>query len=197
MNFIGDKMKHNIPAVLFAGGKSSRMGKDKTLLPFAGFNSMSEFQYERLSKLFNSVYISTKENKFDFTANLILDKYKESSPLVGIVSIFENIEEDSVFILSADAPFVTAEVIQSLIDNSDGYDAIIAKTQSGKQPLCGIYKRSVLEVAKKNMLDDNHRIGNVLKNVETKFVFFEDDSAFKNLNHPHEYEEALKLLEEQ
>jgi molybdopterin-guanine dinucleotide biosynthesis protein A len=187
-------MKHNMRAVLFAGGKSSRMGKDKTLLPFAGFNSMSEFQYQKLEKLFSKVYISTKENKFDFKANLILDKYSDSSPLVGIVSVFESIEENEVFILSADAPFVSADVIQTLIDNKEGYDAIIAKTASGRQPLCGIYKRSVLKIAKQNMQEDNHRIGNVLKDVKTKFVFFEDDSAFKNLNHPHEYEEALLLL---
>ena len=187
-------MKHTMPAVLFAGGKSSRMRTDKTLLPFAGFSSMSEFQYEKLSKLFRKVYISAKENKFDFYAELILDKYEDSSPLVGIVSIFESIDEDEIFILSADAPFVNAKVIQTLIDNKEGYDAIIAKSTSGRQPLCGIYKRKVLEIARNNMLNDNHRIGDVLKNVKTEFVFFENDSAFKNLNHPHEYEEALKLI---
>ncbi|SFZ97349.1 Molybdopterin-guanine dinucleotide biosynthesis protein MobA [hydrothermal vent metagenome] len=187
-------MKHPIPAIIFAGGKSSRMGRDKTLLPFAGFSSMSEFQYVKLSKLFNSVYISTKENKFDFSANLILDKYKESSPLVGIVSVFESLDDDVIFILSADAPFVDAEIIQKLIDNIDDNDAIIAKTEEGRQPLCGIYKRSVLDIARKNMMEDNHRIGNVLKNVKTKFVFFEKSEAFTNLNHPHEYEDALKVL---
>ena len=185
-------MKHKIPAILFAGGKSSRMGKDKTLLPFASYKTLSEFQYSRLKKIFEHVYISAKNNKFDFEADLILDRYKDSSPLVGIISVFETLAVDEVFILSVDAPFVDEKVISELLRHKAGHDAIIAETQSGKQPLCGIYKRSVLDVALKNLKEEDHRIGNILKNVATKFVFFEDDLAFANLNHPHEYDEALR-----
>jgi len=188
-------MKYNIPAILFAGGQSSRMGKDKALLPFAGYSTLSEYQYERLNKLFTTVYISAKENKFNFEAPLIKDRYKASSPLVGIVSLFETLDADEVFILSVDAPFVTKEVISKLLKNREGYDAIIAKTKSGRQPLCGIYKRSVLAIALKYLKEDEHRLGTVLNNVDTKFVFFEDDSVFTNMNHPHEYEEALKSLD--
>ena len=188
-------MKYNIPAILFAGGQSSRMGKDKALLPFAGYPTLSQYQYERLNRLFEAVYISTKENKFNFEAPLIPDKYEASSPLVGIVSVFETLDADEVFILSVDAPFVTAEVISELVKNAEGHDAIIAKTKSGRQPLCGIYKRSVLDIALKFLKQDEHRLGSVLNNVDTKFVFFEDDAAFTNLNHPHEYEEALKSLD--
>jgi len=185
-------MKYNIPVILFAGGQSSRMGKDNASLPFAGYSTLSELQYERLNKLFKTVYISAKENKFNFEVLLIPDRYEASSPLVGIVSVFETLDADEVFILSVDAPFVTAEVISKLLKNRGGHDAIIAKTKSGRQPLCGIYKRSVLDIALKYLNQDHHRLGTVLNDVDTKFVFFEDDSAFTNLNHPHEYEEALK-----
>ena len=55
-------------AVILAGGKSSRMQQDKALLPFGEVNSLAEFQYRRLSKIFSKVYISSKYNKFDFNA---------------------------------------------------------------------------------------------------------------------------------
>jgi molybdopterin-guanine dinucleotide biosynthesis protein A len=130
-------MKYNIPLVIFAGGKSSRMGQDKALLPFGGYNTLSEFQQVRLSKLFKKVYISAKENKFDF----------DNSPLVGIISIFETLKVDKVFILSVDAPFVNKEVIDKLINSNNRFDAVVAKSKSGVQPLCGVYKRSVLPIA--------------------------------------------------
>jgi len=187
-------MKYNIPAVLFAGGKSSRMGRDKALLPFAEYTSLSQYQYQRLSTLFHSVYLSAKENKFDFDASVIFDNYTQSSPLVGIVTLFETLEADEVFILSVDAPFVNKEVIDTLMKSKDGVDAVIARSKSGKQPLCGIYKRSLFTAAKENLLLDNHRIGNLLKNVQTRYVDFEEDALFLNLNHPHEYEEALNIL---
>ena len=58
-------------AVILAGGKSSRMKQDKALLPFGDTNSLAEFQYRRLSKIFSKVYISSKNNKFDFDVNII------------------------------------------------------------------------------------------------------------------------------
>jgi len=64
----------NIPCVIFAGGKSSRMGENKALLPFAGFETLTEYQYTRLSKIFSSVYISCKDKSiFSFDANFIED----------------------------------------------------------------------------------------------------------------------------
>jgi len=187
-------MKYDIPAVLFAGGQSSRMGIDKTLLPFAGYRSLSEFQHVRLSKLFQAVYISAKNNKFDFQSHLIKDLYEVASPLAGIISVFESLDADEVFILSADAPFVDEKVIDMLMRNRENHDAIIARTTSGQQPLCGIYRRSVLPVAQENFKADEHRIGNLLNRVDTKFVFFEDEAAFSNLNHPHEYAEAVTRI---
>ena len=181
----------NIPAILFAGGKSSRMGRDKALLPFGKYSTLSEYQYRRLKTLFKEVYIAAKDDKFDFDAEIIYDRYEESSPLVGIVSVFETLPNDKVFILSVDAPFVDASVMEKLIKESEGYDAVIAKTKSGRQPLCGVYSRAVLDVALDNISKGDHRIGNVLKCVETHFVFFEEDALFANLNHPHEYQEAL------
>ncbi len=187
-------MKHTIPAVIFAGGKSSRMGKDKSLLPFAGHNTLSEFQYNKLSLLFDKVYISSKKNKFNFEVAVITDLYEESSPLVGIISIFETVKEDEVFILSVDAPFVNKEVIEKLLSHEENFDAIIAKSTSGTQPLCGVYKRSILPLAQKHLKEGDHKLNNLLKNANTKFVSFKDDSSFVNLNHPHEYENAVKSL---
>ena len=190
-------MKYDIPAVLFAGGRSSRMGRDKTLLPFAGYRSLSEFQYARLGKLFKTVYISAKANKFDFQAELIEDRYAVSSPLAGIISVFESLDADEVFILSVDAPFVDEKVIDALMLHREKHDAVIANTASGKQPLCGIYRRSILPVAQESFKAGDHRMGNLLDRIDTKFVFFEEDAAFSNLNHPHEYEEALKRIREE
>ena len=187
-------MKYNIPLIIFAGGKSSRMGQDKALLPFGGYKTLSEFQYERLSKLFKKVYISAKTNKFDFEANIIEDKYKESSPLVGIISIFEILNVDKVFILSVDAPFVNKEVIDKLIHSNNRFDAVVAKSKSGIQPLCGVYKRSVLPVAQKHLKEGNHRLQSLLKKVDTQFVPFTEDALFLNLNHPHEYKKAQKSV---
>ncbi len=184
----------SIPCVIFAGGKSSRMGQDKSLLPFGGFNSLTEYQYQRLSKLFSSVYISAKENKFDFEANIIEDQTAKElhAPTAGFEAMFNALEDERVFVLSVDTPFVTEEEIKQLLSSdSPELDATIAKTASGTHPMCGIYHRSLLPTFQSMIKENNHRLGQLLKKSNTKFLMFEEEDAFANLNHPEEYEVAV------
>ncbi|MEN8304604.1 MAG: molybdenum cofactor guanylyltransferase MobA [Campylobacterota bacterium] len=193
----------DIPCVIFAGGKSSRMGEDKSLLPFSSFDTLTEYQLSRLSKIFKTVYISTKErSKFDFLtengdAAFIEDIKTDGTfaPTAGFIAIFEKIKDDKFFALSVDSPFVSETEINRILEaDSDELDAVIAKTEFGSHPMCGIYHRS-LQAAFEDMLkNDNHKLGFLLKNSKTKYIYFENEKPFLNLNHPHEYKEALKLI---
>jgi molybdopterin-guanine dinucleotide biosynthesis protein A len=181
-----------MPMIIFAGGKSSRMGKDKALLPFANSSSLVAFQHHRLSKLFDTVYISAKNDKFDFECTVISDSTQTSSPLVALISVLESLNAKEVFVLSVDAPFVGQDVIEEILaNNEDVFDCIIAKSPSGVQPLCGIYKQSSLSKAKKHLKDDNHRLQDLLTSLKTCYVPFIQDTPFKNINYPREYAQAL------
>ena len=188
----------NIPCVIFAGGKSSRMGEDKSLLPFGGFNTLTHYQLSKLSKFFKTVYISSKDkNKFDFEANYIEDIKTDSTyaPTVGFISIFKELKCDKFFAISVDSPFIGEQEIKKLTENDlEDSDATIAKTKFGIQPLCGIYHRSLESKFLEMLESDNHKLGYLLKSSNTIFVDFEDEIAFLNLNNPSEYEEALELL---
>jgi len=188
----------NIPCVIFAGGKSSRMGEDKALLPFADAPTLTQYQYERLSKIFTHVYISCKEHtKFNFQANFIEDIQKSATfaPTLGFIAAFEQLQTQRIFVLSVDTPFVSQKEIQALIDaDTPNYDATVAKTAEGIQPLCGIYHRSLLPLFQK-MLDNNtHKLHFLLKHARTNYCNFSQTQPFLNLNHPHEYKEALKII---
>jgi molybdopterin-guanine dinucleotide biosynthesis protein A len=189
-------MFKNSIAVVIAGGKSSRMQTDKSLLPFGEFSSLAEFQYTRLSKLFSKVYISSKENKFDFEVNIIKDVNKVSSPLVALVSIFETLDCDEVFVLSVDAPFVEKVVIAKLYEaKSNLVDVIVVESTNGLEPLCAIYHRSFLTKAKIALQNNQHRLQSLFEVLEVKKVFIEEEKFFMNLNYPSEYEEAIKQME--
>jgi molybdopterin-guanine dinucleotide biosynthesis protein A len=187
--------KKNRVCVIFAGGKSSRMGNDKSLLPFGEFSSLAQYQYHKLSSIFDKVYISAKSNKFNFDVTIIEDCYIDSSPLVGLVSIFETIDIDEVFILSVDAPFVDFTIIEKLYSDAlPSKDVTIALSPNGVEPLCGIYRRTILPKAKEFLDKNNHRLQALLKEVDTqKVVFFKKD-AFINLNYLDEYQKAIKKI---
>ena len=183
----------SLPCVIFAGGKSSRMGEDKSLLPFANFKTLTEFQLSRFQKYFKNVYISTKDSsKFDFEANFIEDIQKDvSAPTVGFFSIFEKLKSNSFFAISVDTPFIDEDIIKTILQqDNDGYDATIATLNKKMQPLCGIYHKS-LHVEFKQMLKvNNHKLGYLLKNRKTKFIDFTCKDKFLNMNYKDDYEKA-------
>ena len=188
------KPPYDIVCVIFAGGKSSRMGQDKSLLPFGDCETLAEYQYERLSKLFKKVYISTKEEKFGFDAPLIYDIDHRAlyAPTAGFQALFKTLDEARVFVISVDTPFITAQEIEALLNaDRETLDAVIARTPSGQHPLCGIYHHSLLPTFEKMLQEQNHRLGQLLKEADTEYVLFEDEAPFTNLNHPEEYQQAL------
>ena len=188
----------DIPCVIFAGGKSSRMGEDKALLPFSNSPTLTQYQLHKLQKIFKNVYISCKsKDKFDFNANFIEDIKTENTfaPTTGFVAIFKELQEESFFAISVDAPFINALEIDKIIKSDIlQNDATIARTSYGIQPMCGIYHRSLENKFITMLKEDNHKLGFLLKNSTTSYVDFEDDKAFLNLNNPNEYKEALTLI---
>jgi molybdopterin-guanine dinucleotide biosynthesis protein A len=186
----------DIPCIIFAGGKSSRMGEDKALLPFGDFTTLSEFQYSRLSKIFSNVYISCREKeKFAFDAKFILDRTETYAPTAGFIASFQALQSDTIFVMSVDAPFISEDVIKRLInEDKSSSHATIAKTSINSHPLCGIYHKTLYKKFLKMEKENNHKLGYLLKNFNVKYVDFEDESLFANLNHPNEYQEALKRI---
>ena len=191
----------DIPCVIFAGGKSSRMGRDKALLPFGGYTTLAQFQYERLKKIFKDVYISCKDpDKFGFLkenkeAKFIEDIKTDSfyAPTAGFISVFDTLHVKQIFVLSVDTPFVGETEINRILEHRDeGFDAVIAKTPEGAHPMCGIYAKSLHVRFKEMMANDEHRLGKLLKESNTLYVEFDEEEPFSNLNHPHEYQAALK-----
>lgn len=59
--------------VILAGGKSSRMGRDKTLLPFGGFATLTHYGAHKFGRIFERVFVSSKFEKFDPPLPLIKD----------------------------------------------------------------------------------------------------------------------------
>ena len=117
------------------------------------------------------------------------------APTAGFVSVFQNLHVDSFFALSVDSPFVGENEINKIIEVDNIHvDATIAKTDYGIQPMCGIYHRSLEDRFIDMLNKDNHKLGFLLKSSNTTYVNFEDEKPFLNLNHPHEYKEALNLI---
>jgi len=196
------KPQFDIPCVILCGGKSSRMGEDKALLPFSNYNSLAQYQYERLKPYFKEIYLSSKTNKFDFlkesenqkNTNIIYDNIDdESSPLIALKSILESINLNKAFIITVDTPFVKIPSIEKLITNSNISNITIATT-AREHNLCGVYNKSCLSLIDKMISDNNHKIGFLINNLTSNKIKFYDENEFLNLNKIEDYKKALSII---
>jgi molybdopterin-guanine dinucleotide biosynthesis protein A len=185
-----------ITCVILSGGKSSRMGEDKSFLPFSTSNTLIEYQYQRLKPYFKDIYISSKTDKFDFIDKdfLILDENKDIySPILALDTIFDKFKNQKIFIITVDTPLVTIESISRLIKESENYDICIAQTERTHN-LCGVFSSNI-SLSIETMITNNiHKINYLIKNNEYNLVYFPDNSEFININNKYEYEMALSYI---
>ena len=185
-----------IPCVILSGGKSSRMGEDKSLLSFSSSNSLIEFQYKRLKPYFKDIFISSKIDKFDFLddkTKLILDINQDIySPILALQTILEKF--DKVFIITVDTPFVKLETIEKLINSSNNFEITIAQTLEKTHNLCGVFSKNINTIISFMIKDDIHKINYLVKNSKYQIINFDDEDEFLNINEKKEYEKALNII---
>lgn len=200
---IEDSTLLDIPCVILCGGKSSRMGEDKSLLPFCGFDTMIEYQYNKLTTFFKDVYISSKTDKFEslknkvngISENIIFDKITdESSPMVALQTIFDKIDSDYIFIITVDVPFIKKETIKSLVYNSQGYDITIASDEKRVHNLCGVFSKNISKNINEALNNGIHKVNFLIKSTPKKQIInFYDQEEFLNLNEKNTYLEAIDI----
>lgn len=172
------------------------MGEDKSLLPFSSSNTLIEFQFNRLKPYFKDIYISSKNDKFDFLKDktkLILDKNQEVySPILALQTILEKF--DKVFIITVDTPLIKISSIKKLLENSNNFDITIAQTEEKTHNLCGIFSKNINNIINSMIKDDIHKINYLVKNSKFQIINFNNEDEFLNINEKKEYEKALNII---
>jgi molybdenum cofactor guanylyltransferase len=194
-----------VGAVILAGGKSSRMGQNKALLPINGLSNIERIK-NKISEVFEDILLVANDREiYEFLhLPIVEDKVKEKGPLAGIQAGLLAAKHDANVFIACDMPFVAVEIANKLIEESEGYDVVIPVVAGKHQPLFAIYKKSILPVLEACLLNDQLRIKHLLDQVkvnyvsESQLVIKEIDNleqVFYNMNHPSEYEKAKKIAE--
>jgi molybdopterin-guanine dinucleotide biosynthesis protein A len=183
-----------IPCVILCGGKSSRMGENKALLPFGDEKTLLEFQHERLKKIFEKVYISTKhKDTINFECEIIEDENSDIfSPAHALYCIIKKLKSP-FFAMSVDTPFVDECAIKRVFQAFDGVSTF-PKVKYKIHSLCGIYTQDIAIVLENMLKDDIHKLKILIDKIPHKIVDFEDENIFLNINSKNDYDKAKNLL---
>lgn len=147
-------MNKNFPAsaLILAGGKSSRMGQDKALIPWHGVPMLTRV-CEVASECCQQVYVLTpwQERYQDIVTKncqFLLETNPYRGPLIGLIDGLLQINSDWVLLLACDLPILDVNIINNWINQLTELpsDVLAFVPRQGElwEPLCGFYRRESL-----------------------------------------------------
>lgn len=139
----------NFSAVILAGGKSSRMGRDKAWLEVGGQTLLAR-QIGLMRKIGAAeVFISGRVDAdySTFACRILLDKFPDAGPLAGIERALDAVKSPLLLVLAVDLPEMTAELLQRLAAGCSEARGIVPKLKDGIEPLAAFYPKAVHALA--------------------------------------------------
>jgi molybdopterin-guanine dinucleotide biosynthesis protein A len=186
-------------AIIMAGGRSTRMGTDKSMLPIEG-RPIIKGICERLSTCFEQILISAdNKEKYEFLGyEVIPDKIPGQGPLMGIASALEASSNELNFIVACDIPHIELGHVRRIISEAaDGeYDIVVPVAGDGQyEPLFAVYRKSALRAVNKVLSSGGRKISDVFAFCKVKKIDLGENLV--NLNTTAEYEEFIKKHQNQ
>ncbi len=186
-----------VTGIILAGGKSSRMGFDKGLAIVSG-KKIIEHLYESLLQVVDEVIIIANTNSYDYLKLPVFeDIYKEKGPVGGIYTgLFHSTTEKNL-IVACDMPFVTPQLLTYLLEHSGSNQIVVPTVNDNLEPLCGYYKKEILEQLKELIEMDVLPVHKVIEFFDHLALKINDEEVsastiFTNINKPEDIQQIEK-----
>ncbi|MCR5806310.1 MAG: molybdopterin-guanine dinucleotide biosynthesis protein B [Oscillospiraceae bacterium] len=182
---------------ILAGGKSSRMGKNKALLRIENCTVIERIVKE-LGAYPEILVSAARKGEYEFLGlPVVYDEQNDTGPIEGLRRVLTEAKNKYVFVCAADMPFIRKELVEyiSQFICSD-YDCYVITDDEHMQPLCAIYSKAVLPVIEKLMAEGKYRLREIFRACPTKYIPLEyscfDKKVVRNINTKEEYLEIKK-----
>jgi molybdopterin-guanine dinucleotide biosynthesis protein A len=187
------KLSKDINVLILVGGKSSRMGTDKSKLVYYNIPQI-DYVFNLVKQVIpkQNIYFSVRDKHQLENKSQITDIYPNLGPFGAIYSAFEFDSSKSWLVLAIDLPYFNINLLKLLIKNRT-IDSI-ATTFQGKakkypEPLITIWETKVIPLLKKGIENKTYSLVKILKNNSVNIIPIEDD-LIQNINTKEAYEKV-------
>lgn len=174
-----DHREVKITGILLAGGKSSRMGKEKGRVKL-GNRLLYEYPLQVLEACCDEILISTCSNSVIPAAYpKVCDEILGVGPIGGIYTCLKYSANEVNVILSYDMPGINVPLIDHLLKEISRYNIVVpAKQANQPEPLCGIYRKGALPALEDCIRQKEYAVHKALKKTSSKVIEIEQDLDF-------------------
>jgi molybdopterin-guanine dinucleotide biosynthesis protein A len=185
---------------VLAGGSSSRMGRDKALLPYRQTSLVEHVARAVLEAMGSVALIGDPDRYRDLGHAVYPDKVPGCGPLGGIYTALTvspssgNLPADWNLVVACDMPGISARALRGLIDPEakPGRNCVMALGPGGEpEPLCALYHQRCLPVLERAIREKRFKMRDLVPELDADLRPLEP-SALANVNTPTDWAEFQK-----
>ncbi|MEK7408011.1 MAG: molybdenum cofactor guanylyltransferase [Acidobacteriota bacterium] len=184
---------------VLVGGASSRMGRDKALLPFRGATLVEHVAAE-VERAAGSVrLVGAPERYRHLPYAVVPDRRPGYGPLGGVETALLESQARWNLVVACDMPAVTAAFLGSLLEAAEGngFQCLVPVAASGRpEPLCAVYERGCLAAVSALLDRGVRKMTDALAALQAGQWKVPEEAWFENLNTPEAWANHAKAPRE-
>jgi molybdopterin-guanine dinucleotide biosynthesis protein A len=163
---------YNATGIVLAGGKGSRINKNKALITLPDGRTLLQKCLDSLRKVLTEILIVTNRTELyqDYDASLVEDLVKDKGPLGGIYTGLSYSTTHCNFVIGCDMPFPQPRLIELLLQGCDDYDVVIPQTAGEVEPLFGVYSKNCLPVISDHLQKEDLKIRKIFEKLKVQII---------------------------
>ena len=176
---------------VLVGGASSRMGRNKALLPYKG-TTLAQSAVRVVRAAAGSVLVVGKPHRDGvFGCGVVPDIYPGEGPLGGILTALQQTQADWNLVVACDMPGLRLDFLHRLLDRAEAgsFEAVIPAGPSGQlEPLCAAYHHGCRQGLYRAFERGIRKIALALADIRAEiWPVPEELSCFQNVNTPEDW----------
>lgn len=161
-------------SIVLAGGKSSRLGRNKALQVLDG-KSLIQRVVDRLSVLSTEFIIVTADGASIPCSSLVPVKTVSDAcagwgPLVGLYSGLAASTCQRAVVVGCDMPFLNADLLRYMSQISSAFDVVVPRIEDKVEPLFAVYSRTCIPAIRELLEREELRINRLFRMVKVRYV---------------------------
>jgi len=194
-------MLPDLTVAILAGGKSSRMGTDKSFVRVLGRPLIEDVLAQVAGIGAETIIITNRVDDYrTLGLPLFTDVLPDKGALGGIYTALHSSSQPHTLCVACDMPFVVRPLLDYLISLIPEADAIVPRLNGEAEPFRAIYSRVCLSPIRAALDAGKMRVISFFPDVRVRFVdepeidrFDPQHLSFFNVNTPEDLEQALRL----
>ncbi len=179
--------------IVLAGGRSSRMGRDKSDLIYRD-QTFLNIQLQKGRQLgIRDILVSGYRGK-RCEERVVMDRLEGRGPLGGLEACLRLAAHDRCLVLSVDTPLVSVPELENLIEADEQNRGRITVLQHGEkqEPLIGIYETGLADAMAEALARGNGSVFAFLRKTGYGLYVSQGEKyQFENINEQADYQDLL------